>query len=128
MKGFFVVVVMVWAVIAATKQHVHKDNAQGARINKMAAGLAPVMAYLPADASFSFKMPEGAPGDAYMIWRYLMAPRYASIDAAEQFDTTLSILNMNASDSLVHAIETNTRVIASGNDGQYKYYLTSNKR
>lgn len=124
MKGSLVFIVLVVAVVAATLQHINKSNPQGDRIEKMADGLKEVKKYLPPGSSFKFNMPEGAPGDAYMLWRYILAPAYASIHPKEQFDTVLSISNMNVSDSAIHALTDNRNVLCTSTDGQYKYYLT----
>src|SRR6185312_10662442 len=120
MKGSFVFILLLLAIVTATKQHVHKSNAQGDRIDQLAAGLKEVEEHLPLNSSFAFKMPEGAPGDVYMLWRYLLAPRYCSIDPKERFDTVFTIFNTNVNDSAVlHLVNTST-VICSNTYGQYK--------
>lgn len=128
MKGGLVFIVLVVATVVATRQHINKSNPQGERIEKLAEGLKEVNKYLPPGSNFKFNMPEGAPGDAYMLWRYILAPAYASIHPKEQFDTVLSICNTNISDSLIHALTDNRKVLCTSTDGQYKYYLTCNNK
>ncbi len=128
MKGSLVFIVLIVAVIAAARKHINKSNPQGERIEKMADGLKEVRKYLPPNSSFKFNMPEGAPGDGYILWRYILAPAYASIHPKESFDSVLSICNMNISDSAIHSLTDNRKVLSSSTDGQYKYYLTCNNR
>jgi len=129
MKGSRVFLLLVIAIIIATVQHVNKHNEQGDNIDRLAAGLRDVEKCLPRNSSFTFIIPEtGIPVGGYMIWRYLLAPRYCSISPKEKFDTVLAICNMNTSDSALYSITANRKVICSSNDGLYKYYLTSNNK
>ncbi len=66
MKGVYVFILLLAAIVVATKWHVNKDNAQGDKIDKLDAGLKEVKAHLPAGSSFKLKMPEGIPSDIYI--------------------------------------------------------------
>jgi len=128
MKGSHVLFVLVVAVVAATQMHLHKKSEQGDRITKLAAGLEEVERFLPPNTSLTLKIPEVAPPESYMQWRFLLAPRYCSIQPKEHFDTVLALLNTNASDSAQHSVTDGRRIISYSTDGQYKYYLTCNNK
>jgi hypothetical protein len=128
MKGSRVFILLVMAIAFAAFQHTNKKNEQGDRIDRLATGLKEVEKYLPPNASVTLKMPESAPPESYMLWRFLLAPRYCSIHPRERFDTVLAIINVNANDSVIHSIVDDRKVICSSNDGQYKYFLTCNHR
>jgi|GEM_PF-6945617 len=128
MKGVSVFILLLAAIVVATKWHVNKDNAQGDKIDKLDAGLKEVKAHLPPGSSFKLKMPEGIPSDIYILWGYLLAPRYCSISPKENYDTVLTICNMNVTDSALHSITDHRKMICNSEDGQYKYFLTCNDR
>jgi hypothetical protein len=128
MKGAYVFILLMAATAVATKWHVRKDNAQGDKIGRLDAGLKEVKAHIPPGANFSVKMPEGTPPDVYILWAYLMAPRYASMIPKESYDTVLTICTMNVTDSAMHSITDHRKLICSSSDGQYKYFLTSKVR
>ena len=123
-QGFLLVL----AIIIATIQHINKANPQGDKIDKLDAGLKTVKEYLPPNANLTLKMPDGAGADLYILWCYLLAPRYCSVDPKEHMDTALTILNINVSDSIEQGIMKNRKTICSSNDGVYKYYVTCNNR
>ncbi len=126
MKGSLVFMLLLLAVITATALHVTKNDPQGERIDNIAVGLKGVEAHLPPSSSFRITLPEGAPWDAYMVWQFLLTPRYCSIVAKERFDTVLTIFNANVKDSMINNLTAKNKVIYSESAGDYKYYITCN--
>ena len=132
MKSALVITLIIIAVIVATIVHSAKINHETDDIDKMASGLKGIEKVLPVNSNISIQS-FGVPDQAWLYCRYLLVPRYCVlykplVDTKGKFDTLLALAPVSATDSLLHVITDNKKIIWEGADQQYKYYLTCNNR
>jgi hypothetical protein len=126
MKSRFVLPLVIVAIGIAALLHRYKARHQSTEIDQIQQGLYPLMRYLPPSASFTYK-PEGVSTDVYLYGRFILAPRYLSINYKEHFDTVLSVCPYNVADTTVTRIIGNRKLLGQNRDDHYAYFLTCSR-
>ncbi len=126
MKSRFVLPLVIVAIGIAALLHRYKARHQSTEIDVIQKGLQSLVRYLPLSASFTYK-PEGVSTDVYLYGRYILAPRYLSINYKEHFDTVLSVCPHNVADTIVTRILGNRRLLGQSKDEHYAYFLTCSR-
>lgn len=132
MKSVPVIALMAAAIVVATLLHSAKNNRDTDDIDKIANGLKGIEKVLPEDANV-FIQQYGIPGEYWLYCRYVLVPRNSvlfrtDLNGNRRVDTIIAITTKDATDSVLHVITDNRKVLWQHDDEQYKYYLTCNNR
>ena len=117
---------MIVVIAIAAILHRYKGQHQSTEIDQIQKGLQSLVVYLPRSASFTYKS-EGVSTDVYLHARFLLAPRYLSINYKEHFDTVLSVCPSNVADTTVERIIGNRNLLGQNKDSHYIYILTCSR-
>lgn len=126
MKSQFILPILLVAIGIACMMHKYKADQQFIDIDLINKGLSGIIQYLPPSSSFTYKA-EGVSTDVYLHSRFLLAPRYLSINYKEHFDTVLSISPYNAPDTVVAGITGSRKLIWQNKDDHFAYFLTCSR-
>src|SRR4051794_37772961 len=112
MNNKFVFCCLLIAVIAASVLHQRKssESNEEKNIDDLAEGLKGIESLLPVTTDFSLRL---APANttAYLWCRYLLAPRYCSMDPKDNYDTVLSVCDIGKADSMAAGFTGNSKII-----------------
>ncbi len=123
MKSYTILLLIFASILLSALLYANKSRSNTDDIDKVAAGLAGVKPFLSPTSSLSFR---AEPNDdhIYSRVRYILVPRYISIDTQEHFDTTLVIRYVRPLDTMLSVFIQNQHILWQHKDSVYSYTLT----
>lgn len=126
MKEAIIPILIVVAIVAAIVLYNDKIKTQHDDIDKMKTALAGAKNIIKPGSGITLQnIP--VKNEIHFWARYALSPNYLSVHT-HQFDTVLTIVNVNTCDSIQNTLLTNSRkMLWQQKDEQYCYFLTCSK-
>lgn len=123
MKGYTILLLIFASILLSALLYAGKSRSNADDMDKVAAGLAGVKQFISPTSSLSLR---AEPNDdhIYSRARYMLIPRYISIDTQEHFDTTLVIQYTRPLDTTLSVFIQSQHILWQHKDSVYSYTLT----
>lgn len=123
MKGYTILLLIFASILLSALLYANKSRSNVDDMDTVAAGLAGVKPFLSPTSFLSLR---AEPNDdhIYSRVRYILIPRYISIDTQDHFDTTLVIQYARPLDTALSFFIQRQHILWQHKDSVYSYTLT----
>lgn len=118
-----VIILIVLALMAGTLLHRRQQDKNAIDIDRIAVALTGLDKLVPKETNIKINPIQLS--NTVALWsRYILAPRFCSLDPDDKIDTVLTICKTATADSIVNRITENKRLLWRNEDDQFRYFLT----
>ncbi len=125
MRHLPIYILLLFGIAAAAFMHTGKKVNANKDLALIMNGLRGIEEHLPMGTNVSARF-VGVDNAPYLMCRYVLAPRYLSMDTAVQLDTSFLLCTAGTTDSAVKTLVDGQKVIWEHKDDRYHYFLTCN--